>query len=424
MHLQMEELKARNRQRRAAAAASHPPSRAQLQRPQEGDIDHALAYSMQVSEVEDYAQRREQMQVEMITRYSAEEAAFDAKWKRGWRRFCCGRPPKANQDPYLDSDPIWGDYPKKEGVTPSKRDKLAWNLCPCVVVGCGHTGRRLWKRYMFSFSMLFGVAQVMMFLFVTMLSGGFVPISENVMIGPHFSTQNEVGAKNTAKIVYRDEWWRLFTPMMLHAGVIHLATNLSVQFRSSVALEIMWGHWIWLFIYVGSGIYATVASCVLSPNTLGVGSSGALCGLIGAWFMFILITWYQTLPSHETMRNAETLSLLFAILLIVGLSFLPLLDFPAHVGGLVMGGVLAMNVFAGRLQHPTWRMATRALGALLLLGIVVPSMYWLLYRTEPHEFLLHLCHGDDCEVEYSPWEVPTTTTLLPTSTTTTTIAPR
>jgi membrane associated rhomboid family serine protease len=350
---------------------------------------------MQVSEVREHAHRQEQAQADAVIRFTAEEAEFEQRWRRGWRRFCC-KPPKRNQDPYLDTDPIWGDYPRKEGVTPKCREKLAWNLCPCMVVGFGRTGQRLWRRYILSFSTLFGVLQVVAFIVATALGGGFVPISENIMIGPHFSAQEKMGAKNAAKILYANEWWRLFSPVMLHAGVIHLGTNLSVQLRSSVALELMWGHAIWLVVYIGSGIFATLESCVFSPNTLGVGSSGALCGLIGAWFTFILITWNQTLPSHETMRNAETLSLLFAILLIVCLSFLPLLDFPAHVGGLLMGSVLALNIFANRLQHHVWRWTAQVAGAVLLIGITAPSIWWFIARTEPDEFLLHLCHGDDC----------------------------
>ncbi|CAK9084818.1 Rhomboid-like protease 3, partial [Durusdinium trenchii] len=93
----------------------------------------------------------------------------------------------------------------------------------------------------------------------------------------------------------------------------------------------------WLLIYFSSGIYANLLSCVLHPAVLGVGSSGCLCGLIGGWLSFLLITWNQTMPNDVKMRNAQTTSILISIVLVVVFSFMPLMDLAAHIGGLIMG---------------------------------------------------------------------------------------
>lgn len=81
------------------------------------------------------------------------------------------------------------------------------------------------------------------------------------MIGPYGAILNVMGAKNTAMIVYKNEWWRLATPMLLHAGtfslwltcipptktfiicpgVIHIGMNLILQLRVGVMLEAEWG---------------------------------------------------------------------------------------------------------------------------------------------------------------------------------------
>ena len=67
------------------------------------------------------------------------------------------------------------------------------------------------------------------------LSGGLAPTYMNPMLGPYPTVLNTLGAKNTALIAYQGEWWRLFTPMLLHAGYIHLAVNVLMQVLPSLS---------------------------------------------------------------------------------------------------------------------------------------------------------------------------------------------
>ena len=39
------------------------------------------------------------------------------------------------------------------------------------------------------------------------------------------------GAKETALIVDFNEWWRLATPIFIHAGMFHIIPNVAVQVR-------------------------------------------------------------------------------------------------------------------------------------------------------------------------------------------------
>ncbi|CAK9045511.1 unnamed protein product [Durusdinium trenchii] len=127
----------------------------------------------------------------------------------------------------------------------------------------------------------------------------------------------------------------------------------------------------WLLIYFSSGIYANLLSCVLHPAVLGVGSSGCLCGLIGGWLSFLLITWNQTMPNDVKMRNAQTTSILISIVLVVVFSFMPLMDLAAHIGGLIMGVGVTMTLFGNRLQDRLYRWIT------IVTGILVTASLWL-----------------------------------------------
>lgn len=43
-----------------------------------------------------------------------------------------------------------------------------------------------------------------------------------------------------------------------------------------------------LYFYISSFIFF---SCLFIPDAVGVGSSGALMGLLGSWVVFIIIRW-------------------------------------------------------------------------------------------------------------------------------------
>ena len=43
--------------------------------------------------------------------------------------------------------------------------------------------------------------------------------------------------------------------MVLHAGVIHLLSNVLIQLRIGGYLNLVYGTWKWLLIYIGSGLF-------------------------------------------------------------------------------------------------------------------------------------------------------------------------
>ena len=49
------------------------------------------------------------------------------------------------------------------------------------------------------------------------------------MFGPYPDALSEWGGKNAVLILEDGQWFRLVTPIFLHAGVIHLFCNVAVQ---------------------------------------------------------------------------------------------------------------------------------------------------------------------------------------------------
>lgn len=52
------------------------------------------------------------------------------------------------------------------------------------------------------------------------------------MLGPYPDALSEWGGKNSTLIVADGQWWRLITPIMLHAGIIHLAGTYQSHFHN------------------------------------------------------------------------------------------------------------------------------------------------------------------------------------------------
>src|SRR5262249_46554138 len=93
-----------------------------------------------------------------------------------------------------------------------------------------------------------------------------------------------LGAKEN-ELIQSGEYWRLITPIFLHAGLIHLAINNLSLLALGSAVERIFGPARFLILYLFSGICGSIASYEFSP-LLSVGASGAIFGLAGVIMVF------------------------------------------------------------------------------------------------------------------------------------------
>jgi membrane associated rhomboid family serine protease len=317
------------------------------------------------------------------------------------------------------SDPVWGHV--EFGAVEINESwtkntiKQIWlsfffNACPCclftaacclrdrMMIKDGATHRDIrtgYRRMLLSWSFLLAIPQLLSVIFRQVVGNSWVAEDGADFSGdyqhPTLAHQYDAeGAKNAAKIIYRNEWWRLVTPILLHSGWLHLLGNLAVQLRTAMMLEAIWGRHVWLLIYLSSGIMGNVWSCIASPDLLGLGSSSSLSGIIGAWPVFIAITWNQTTPNDRKERDRVMAFVIFALVLLVAFSFMPMVDWAAHFGGMAAGMVVSATWFAQRLQTRSWRLATGVIGALSSLALFVVSMAYMYTSVKPDERLLEL----------------------------------
>ena len=128
------------------------------------------------------------------------------------------------------------------------------------------------------------------------------------------------------------QWWRLITAGFLHGGIFHILMNSWVLFDLGAEVEQLYGTSRLIVFYFVSTITGFWTSSHLGLHS-SVGSSAGIFGLIGAMLAFG-VTDRSALGSM-----VKSLYMRWVIYGLV-LSFLPGVDFWAHIGGL-SGGFLA-----------------------------------------------------------------------------------
>nr|MBA2332859.1 rhomboid family intramembrane serine protease [Actinomycetota bacterium] len=132
-------------------------------------------------------------------------------------------------------------------------------------------------------------------------------------------------------LVADGEWWRLVTSTFMHYGPFHLLMNMYSLYLLGGALEATLGRVRYVALYLVSGLAGSAGALLLSPNSLTLGASGAIFGVIGA--IFILER------QGVSVFPGSVVGLLVANLAFTFL-FAKFISVGGHLGGLA-GGVLA-----------------------------------------------------------------------------------
>jgi membrane associated rhomboid family serine protease len=226
------------------------------------------------------------------------------------------------------------------------------------------------------FSILFSIAQTII-LGLMMWQCGVAPMSLNPMIGPYPDALSEWGGKNSVLIIDDNEYYRLLSPILLHAGVIHLLGNVAVQLETGVFFEREWGSIRWLIIYIGSAIGSTILSVIVMPAAVSVGSSGAVMGLFGGKLAEVMLRCCENQITKQdrvaaTVRREQCCVVTFSVIIVMAFSFIPFIDWAAHLGGLITGFLIGLVMFSFAVQgcYGVWKIIW------LLFGIAAVCAYF------------------------------------------------
>jgi len=233
-------------------------------------------------------------------------------------------------------------------------------------------------------------------LIIMMMQCTIAPIEINPMIGPPPDALDYWGGKNALKILKNGEEWRLITPIFLHAGIIHLLCNVSVQLDIGAFFEREWGGAIWLFIYLASALGSSIFSVCMKPNNVSVGSSGAVMGLFGGKLGEIFCRACESKKTsqgrigHEV-RREQLGAVLCSVFVVLAFSFVPYVDWAAHLGGLIAGFAAAFLCFAPKIKTKTYAIFWSVVGIVMNVSLYVASIKYMINNVQPNEDLNDVC---------------------------------
>jgi membrane associated rhomboid family serine protease len=145
----------------------------------------------------------------------------------------------------------------------------------------------------------------------------------------------------------------LFTSMFLHGSWVHVLGNMWFLYIFGDNVEDYLGHFKYLLFYLGAGLIAMITQLViyLHSNVPTVGASGAIAGVLGAYFILYprarVLTWFFVFVFYvpawvmlgywfvlQFLSGAATLTLANAGHDVGGVAVW------AHVGGFVAGALM------------------------------------------------------------------------------------
>lgn len=152
--------------------------------------------------------------------------------------------------------------------------------------------------------------------------------------GVHVAWGSNFGPQTTG-----GEWWRLVTSTFLHFGLLHLFFNMWALLTTGPLVERLYGPAAFAFLYLASGVLASLASVAWNPMVNSAGASGAIFGVYGA-LLALLLHARAEIP-RSVLRSLRNSTLFFVLYSLGnGLSHQGI-DNAAHVGGLCGGFLLA-----------------------------------------------------------------------------------
>ena len=180
------------------------------------------------------------------------------------------------------------------------------------------------------------------------------------------------------------ELWRLVTPLLVHANVLHIFFNMYALWVAGPLVEGIYGPIRLLAMYLMCGIAGSVASLIFTAGP-SVGASGAIFGLFGV--LFAAMRTHQPLVDRRARALTTQIGTLIVINLLIGFGLMGgIVDNAAHVGGLLSGLWLGFILVPGNVPtldslwrgqarqdglHGAAEGLVRALGVLILIGLVV-----------------------------------------------------
>jgi len=154
----------------------------------------------------------------------------------------------------------------------------------------------------------------------------------------------------------------MITSVFAHSpsSILHILFNMFSLFVVGPLVETMLGRVRYLALFLVTGFAGSVAVLLLAPGTPVLGASGAIFGLLGAFFVI----------SRKLGGNST--QLLIVIVLNLAIGFLPgtNIAWQAHLGGVIVGAALGLIYLATRRRNQQMLQVLCVIGVFAVLVVL------------------------------------------------------
>jgi rhomboid protease GluP len=197
-------------------------------------------------------------------------------------------------------------------------------------------------------------------------------------------------ANNAGAVLHDGQWWRIFTAMFVHAGILHLATNMWCLWNLGLLGEPLIGPIGVLAAYVFSGAAGNLLSIGVSMvmtdayrtgGPPGVGASGAVFGLAGV-LIVLLRSPRLPIPAKE-LSGLRRYVMYFAVInFVIGFGSLAVgsavkIDNMAHLGGFLGGIIFALPLVPLLGSPKSLFLMRRRVAIVMMTGVLVFFGFYL-----------------------------------------------
>lgn len=193
-----------------------------------------------------------------------------------------------------------------------------------------------WKELKLNEFIVYSLPVLMTLIFILMLFNGYSMDTTNREMLMQW------GALERSSVLEEHEWWRLLTYGFLHDGIMHLFGNLLLFVASVYMMTLTHNGYRITLVFLISILFAGIV-ILLFGSGFCVGASGGVFGLMSFWICYELYTAYVN-KDHDT--SPTVLFPLAMIVLLLLSSFGYGINMSGHLGGLVVGIILAIIIGA------------------------------------------------------------------------------
>uniref|UniRef100_A0A182JLY2 Peptidase S54 rhomboid domain-containing protein n=1 Tax=Anopheles atroparvus TaxID=41427 RepID=A0A182JLY2_ANOAO len=189
-----------------------------------------------------------------------------------------------------------------------------------------------------------------------------------------------------------DQFYRLFTSLYIHAGIVHLIITVAFQHILLADLERLLGSLRTAIVYIGSGIVGNLTSAIFVPYKAEVGPLPSLAGTLSSLLVLLILCHWRNLKKPQY----AMLKMLFLGCLLFGMGTLPWQqNFTGLISGLLFGTTftLALTPYLSFTKYSR-KGKIKLVWTCFVLHFVMYAFIFLVFYLFPTIFSLNFLDGN------------------------------